>query len=150
GRRVPGSWTTGARAVRAFLSRNGIDPRRFVLADGSGLSRANRVTGRLICDLLAVMFDHPDGDAFRASLAEPGEIGTLRSRMKELKGSLFAKTGYIRGVRALSGYIQTRDGQWLCFSIIYNNIPGSTKPFSDLQDEACRLLVNWPHLDEPS
>ncbi|MCP4248367.1 MAG: D-alanyl-D-alanine carboxypeptidase/D-alanyl-D-alanine-endopeptidase [bacterium] len=150
GRRGPGSWITGERAIRAFLSRNGINHRRFVLADGSGLSRVNRVTGRLISDLLAVMFDHPDGEAFRASLAEPGEIGTLRSRMKELKGSLYAKTGYIRGVRALSGYVQTHDGRWLCFSIIYNNISGSTKPFSDLQDEACRLLVNWPHLDEPS
>jgi D-alanyl-D-alanine carboxypeptidase/D-alanyl-D-alanine-endopeptidase (penicillin-binding protein 4) len=150
GRSSPGSWRACDKAVRAFLRRHDIDDGQFALADGSGLSRRNRVTARLITDLLAVMFDHPYGEAYRASLAEPGKLGTLNSRMTDLSGHVFAKTGYIRGVRALSGYVHTHSDRWLCFSIIYNNIPASVKPFNDLQDEACRVLVDWPHLTEPA
>ncbi len=141
-----GTWEAGERAVRAFLQRHDIDDAGYAAADGSGLSHDNRVTGRLITDLLATMYEHPDGAAFRDSLAEPGGTGTLRSRMKPLAGRVFAKTGYIRGVRALSGYVHTRDDRWLCFSIIYNQIPGSVQPFNALQDEAVTLLVEgWQH-----
>jgi D-alanyl-D-alanine carboxypeptidase/D-alanyl-D-alanine-endopeptidase (penicillin-binding protein 4) len=143
GHERPGSWASGERAARAFLRENDIDDSAFVGADGSGLSRDNRVTVRMISDLLSVMHTHRYRDAFRAALAEPGKSGTLRSRMKELSGSVFAKTGYIRGVRALSGYVQTEQGDWLCFSIIYNGIPGSVKPFNDIQDEVCRVLRGW-------
>jgi len=143
GRTCPGSWAGGERVARAFFRENGIDAGAFVGADGSGLSRDNRVTVRMISDLLVVMHTHRHRDAFRAALAEPGRSGTLRSRMKELTGSVFAKTGYIRGVRALSGYVQTEQGAWLAFSIIYNGIPGSVKPFNDIQDEVCRVLRGW-------
>ena len=144
----PGSWESGERAVREFLRESGVDGRSLVAADGSGLSRANRVTSRMLTDVLAVMFDHEHGGVFRASLAQPGEAGTLHRRLQDLTGHVFAKTGYIRGVRALSGYIHTHSGRWLCFSIIYNNVPSSVKPFEQLQDEACRLLVEWPDLPE--
>jgi D-alanyl-D-alanine carboxypeptidase/D-alanyl-D-alanine-endopeptidase (penicillin-binding protein 4) len=147
GLHAPGSWASGERAARAFLRRHAIDDAVFVGADGSGLSRGNRVSVRLISDLLAAMHRHPYADAFRAALAEPGGEGTLRSRMKELQGQVFAKTGYIRGVRALSGYVHTRDGRWLCFSIIFNGIPGSVAPFNAIQDDVCRVLATWPDVD---
>ncbi|MCB9850347.1 MAG: D-alanyl-D-alanine carboxypeptidase/D-alanyl-D-alanine-endopeptidase [Phycisphaerales bacterium] len=138
----PGSWESGERAARAFMREHAIDDSHFVGADGSGLSRDNRVTVRLISDILVAMHNHPYANAFRNALAEPGESGTLGSRMKDLSGHVFAKTGYIRGVRALSGYVHTNDDRWLCFSIIYNNIPGSVRPFNDLQDEVCHALYD--------
>lgn len=141
GRQVPGSWTDGEHAIRSFLCANGIDDRRLVVADGSGLSTENKLTARLLTDLLAVMFAHPERDAFMASLAEGGVDGTLKKRFPKLKGRVFAKTGYIGGVRSLSGYARTRSGRWLAFSIIYNNIPGSVKPYEALQDEVVRLLA---------
>lgn len=143
----PGSWESAERAVRAFLRRQGINDSRLEVADCSGLSRQNRVTVRIISDLLAAMHRHEHGEAFRASLAAPGHTGTLNARMTDLEGRVMAKTGYIRGVRALSGYVQTDEGKWLCFSIIFNKIPGSVKPFNDLQDDACRILATWPKLN---
>jgi len=141
--KAPGSWSAGERAARAFLRRARIDVDDFVGADGSGLSRDNRVTVRLISDLLVEMHHHRHAEAFRAALAEPGGEGTLRGRMPDLKGKVFAKTGYIRGVRALSGYVRTEQDRWLAFSIIFNGIPGSVAPFNDLQDEACGVLARW-------
>jgi len=127
--------------VKAFFDEQGISREGLVVADGSGLSRGNRVTARIITDLLLAMNRHEQAGVYRANLAEPGGIGTLRSRMKDLKGHVFAKTGYIRGVRALSGYVHANDGRWYCFSFIYNDIPGSVKPFERMQDQACRILV---------
>lgn len=146
GRRLPGSWSDGERAIRAFMRANGIDDRRYVLADGSGLSDENKVTTRMISDLLAVMSERPDAELFRNSLAEGGVDGTLEERFPDLTGRVFAKTGYISGVRALSGYVLTDSEERLVFSIIYNHIPGSVKPYEELQDEAVRLLSHWPDL----
>ncbi len=147
GRDVPGSWADGAEAVRAFLRRHGIDDRGLVVADGSGLSVDNRLTARLLTDLFAVLHRRPDGAAFRASLAEGGVKGTLALRFVGQEGRVFAKTGLIGGVRALSGYVRTQRDEWLAFAIIYNRIPGDVKPYEALQDEAVQLLIRWPDLN---
>jgi D-alanyl-D-alanine carboxypeptidase len=55
-----------------------------------------------------------------------------------------AKTGFIGGVRSLSGYVQNDSGKWIAFSIIYNGIEGGVKPFEERQDNACRILAAWP------
>jgi D-alanyl-D-alanine carboxypeptidase/D-alanyl-D-alanine-endopeptidase (penicillin-binding protein 4) len=100
----------------------------------------------LLTDLFAVMLARPDGDAYVDSFAKGGVNGTLEQRFAGLAGHVFAKTGYIGGVRALSGYVKTYGGEWLTFSIIYNNIPGAVEPYEALQDEAVRLLVRWPDI----
>lgn len=148
GRHGPGSWPAGEQAIRAFLRRTRIDDQHFVLADGSGLSDDNKVTSRLITDIFAVMHTHPEAETYRDSLAKGGINGTLEKRFSGYDGRVFAKTGYIEGVRALSGYVKTNEGRWLTFSIIYNHIPGSVKPYEELQDQAVRLLVEWPHLKQ--
>jgi D-alanyl-D-alanine carboxypeptidase/D-alanyl-D-alanine-endopeptidase (penicillin-binding protein 4) len=147
GQYAAGSWQDGAEAVKDFLTRLGIDPNGIVVTDGSGLSRENRVTARMITELFAKMHRRPDGKAFRTSLSIAGKDGTLRNRMKDVTGHVFAKTGYIGGVRACSGYVRTKAGKWLAFSIIYNNIDGSVSPYEALQDEAIRVLVAYPNID---
>ncbi len=143
GHDVRGSWEAGGRAIRAFFAKYAIAPGGFRLIDGSGLARENRITAHLATDTLAVMFHHPSGQLYRESLSVAGQDGTLAKRMTDLKGRVFAKTGYIGGVRSLSGYIQTRSGRWLCFSILYNQVPGPVKAFEDLQDEAVHLLFDY-------
>ncbi len=139
----PGSWENGAAAVHSFMRRSGIDPTGLVVADGSGLSRANRVTARQLSDLLRVMYNRRDGRVYVDSLAKAGIDGSLGGRMSELKGRVFAKTGYIGGVRTLSGYVITEQQRWLTFSFLYNDIPGKVEPYEELQDEAVRMLATW-------
>src|SRR5439155_4863989 len=151
GRPEPGSWPAGAEAAKAFLNRNHIDTSRIAIVDGSGLSRENRVTSRMISDLLVVMSKHRERKAFFDSLGIAGEDGTISKRMLDLKGRVHAKTGFIGGERALSGYLQNENGRWIAFSIIYNGIEGGVKPFEDRQDNACRILAAWPkHVELPS
>lgn len=145
-----GSWEAGSKATHEFLRSQNIDDSHFVMVDGSGLSRQNKVTARMTSDLLEAMHHHTHGKVYRDSLGRAGEDGTIGKRMKDLKGHVWAKTGFIGGVRALSGYALTREGRWLAFSILFNKIPGSVKPIEELQDDACRLLVDYPSSRKPA
>lgn len=136
-----GSWAAGRRVAERALSEIGLDPGSFTFDDGCGLSRSNRVTPLTITTLLTAMHRGPHGDAFRGTLSVAGVDGTLAKRLADdaHRGRVFAKTGSITGARAISGYVQSRDGGWLAFSFLVNDVRLSVR---DLQDELCRLLVD--------
>jgi D-alanyl-D-alanine carboxypeptidase/D-alanyl-D-alanine-endopeptidase (penicillin-binding protein 4) len=138
-----GSWRSGRAAVRSFLGRIGLDDPRLVLADGSGLSHDNRLTPELLAQLLAYMFSSPYRDLYMDSLARSGLEGTLRKRMRDLPGRFLGKTGYIDGVRALSGYLQTDDGTWLAVSFIHNGFNGPSTKYRQAQEQVCRILTAY-------
>jgi D-alanyl-D-alanine carboxypeptidase/D-alanyl-D-alanine-endopeptidase (penicillin-binding protein 4) len=89
-------------------------------ADGSGLSRYNLFTPMDMIWILDRMRSEFGMERIQGLLPTPG-IGTLRSYSGRLKGSLYAKTGTLSGVVALSGFLRTRKGRWLVFSILINN-----------------------------
>lgn len=103
-----GSWGTGAHALRVFLGdRLGPDSAIVHISDGSGLSRKNQVTARVLVELLQVMIkDQPLGSIYLQSLAVGGIDGTLKKRFsRSLVGTVHGKSGYINGVSTLSGYL---------------------------------------------
>ncbi len=118
----PGSWSSGAATLRKTLAGIGVNTDGAEFRDGSGLSHHNRVTARQIVTLLQQAQRRPWGALYRESLAEPGEEGSLRRRYDDerLKDRVWAKTGTIRGVRALAGYLERPDGGSLAFAIMVN------------------------------
>ena len=91
--------------------------------------------------ILAYKFHSPNRDVFRASLAVAGVDGTMEDRFRgsDLRGRVFAKSGYVANVRALSGYLHASDGQWYAFSILMNRVPDAaavkTDPGEDRQGD---------------
>jgi len=142
-----GSWPAGREAVAAFLTDVGIPRDTYVIDDGSGLSRDNRLTPHAVTEVLRHMFRSGDAtfDLLRDSLAVGGIDGTLRKRFRNnaARGHVYGKTGYINGVKTLAGYVQTRSGQWLAFAFFYNNAK-ATRPLNILQDRACEAVYGWP------
>jgi D-alanyl-D-alanine carboxypeptidase/D-alanyl-D-alanine-endopeptidase (penicillin-binding protein 4) len=122
----PGSWENGTAAVGAFLKTCGADETQFQLDDGCGLSKQNTVSAETFAKVLSHDFHSPNWEAFRATLAVSGTDGTLQDRFRgtDLKGRVFAKSGYVSGVSSLSGYVRTRDNQWFAFSFLINKIAG--------------------------
>ncbi len=131
----PGSWDNGAAAMRHFLQqRLGTSAAVVRIADGSGLSRDNAVTARTMVRLLTEMHRQDRRRArellgqgqrpqmlYRATLAIGGRDGTLRRNFQSpMQGHVFAKTGYLRGVTTLSGYL-----------VINPDLPDSTADLSD-------------------
>lgn len=123
----PGSWTNGAAVVRLILSKH-LGPNAATqvrMADGSGLSRENRVTAGVIASWLAMLGKNPQtSEMFVHSLAQAGESGTLRKRFgdKDLESEVRAKSGYISGVSCLSGYVISPAGRLVAFSILVNDL----------------------------
>ena len=99
------------------------------LVDGSGLSRTNRVTARTIIRLLDYMSRSPTWDGYFTSLPEAGRSNGLEHRMRNTAaaGRLRAKTGTVRHVSALSGYVESGDGERIAFSIIANGVPSTAR-----------------------
>jgi len=106
-----------------FYKAAGIAESDVVLSDGSGLSRRDLVTPRAIVQMLNYAASQPWGEIYRTSLPVAGEDGTLSERMKNTAatGHIFAKTGTVEHVVALSGYATTAGGAHLIFSILGNN-----------------------------
>lgn len=139
-----GSWTAGRAAVRRFLMKIGVSPYECVIDDGSGLSHDNRLSAAHLTSILRFMFNHAHRDVFVNSLAVSGRDGTLKHRMGKLAGQVHAKTGYVSGVRTLSGYVRDRERKnWACFSILVNGIRGSTRPYADVQDRIVQAVAKW-------
>lgn len=136
-----GSWVTGAAAMTAFMRGVGADPRGMVISDASGLSRDNRLTPDQIVGLLVYMHAHRDAALFADSLAVAGRDGSLRKRMRDLDGLVVGKTGTLRGVKALSGYVLSGGIRRFAFSMIVNGIKGWNGPYKRVQDDLCRALV---------
>jgi D-alanyl-D-alanine carboxypeptidase/D-alanyl-D-alanine-endopeptidase (penicillin-binding protein 4) len=133
----------GNELRRQFLVRAGITLEPLSLRDGSGLARQNLVTPRATVRLLQYMRTHPYKEVFRDSLPIAGSDGTLERRMRDTvaAGNLRAKTGTLAYVNALSGYVTTRSGEVLVFSMFGNNYVGSSRDVTQVIDRICALLA---------
>jgi D-alanyl-D-alanine carboxypeptidase/D-alanyl-D-alanine-endopeptidase (penicillin-binding protein 4) len=138
-----GSAKSGAEMIGLWLESLGLTPDAFTIDDGSGLSHDNRLTPRAVSSVLVHMDTHPKRAVYRESLAVPGEqVGTLRRRLRSLDDQVRAKTGYIRGVSALSGYVTAAGGERYAFTMLCNDI-GRHKGTGakTLQNRLCELLA---------
>ncbi|MBC7287261.1 MAG: D-alanyl-D-alanine carboxypeptidase [Armatimonadetes bacterium] len=141
---LAGDKNAAGPCLRAFWARRGLPLDGVVFADGSGLSRQNRITAAFVVELLRYMyFCRAEWPAFAASLPVAGRDGTLASRMVRCsaEGRVWAKTGTMHDVCSLSGYAQTLTGRVLCFSIILNGFSCSQKTARDILDAAARAIV---------
>ncbi|MBF0293363.1 MAG: D-alanyl-D-alanine carboxypeptidase/D-alanyl-D-alanine-endopeptidase [Nitrospinae bacterium] len=121
---APGSHENGLSLAMKFLSESGVDTTGVVLADGSGLSKDNRLTAKTLSGLLVAMSRRFDvGPDFIASLGIMGVDGTVRKRLKTspAKSLARAKTGTINHVTALAGYVSGQDGKLYGFTILQND-----------------------------
>ncbi|MFH0733904.1 MAG: D-alanyl-D-alanine carboxypeptidase/D-alanyl-D-alanine-endopeptidase [bacterium] len=140
-----GTVENGVKAMREIFETMGINIDNLLFSDGSGLSCLDWVTPKQIVNLLSYMYKSNQFKAFFNSLPIAGRDGTLADRMKNTaaEDNVRGKTGYLSGVTALSGYLNTMDDEPLVFTMIVNNalVPSSLAQY--LQDMVCVRLVNF-------
>lgn len=141
-RRNVGSFEAGREEMKAFLGEIGIDPTAYNLMDGSGLSRLNLVTPRAVIQLLQYMYGTENRDAWVSLLPVGGQDGSLSARFGQTPaaGNVYAKTGSLSHVSALSGYIERSGGNWVAFSILVNNYQGPAAGVRGVMDRICNLI----------
>ncbi|MEX0592981.1 MAG: D-alanyl-D-alanine carboxypeptidase [Nitriliruptoraceae bacterium] len=106
------SWTGGAHAAREVMRLLDVDPDGAIFADGSGLSRDDRLTARQLVDVDRVMTSGPLGGEWQSAMAVMGRTGTLRQRLVGTiaDGRFFGKTGSLRDAMSISGTVMAAPG----------------------------------------
>lgn len=140
----PGTTAGGASLAAGLLRAVGADTAAFRVADGSGLSRDNRLTPRAILSVMRRMLgDFGAAPEYMASLAVGGIDGTLARRMGEndLLGAVRGKTGLLDGVTALSGVLHTRSRGVLLFSMITNGFEGEPQEMHEIEERVLAALA---------
>lgn len=122
-----GTAAGGASVIADFLEEDvGVETEGIRILDGSGLSVLNRVTPASVLALLGHMAESTMADAYLATLPAAGTTrGFRRMASTPAEGNLRAKTGTINHVSALSGYVNSANGEPLGFAIISNRVPST-------------------------
>ena len=142
-----GSIAAGAAEIRAILELQRFDLSGVNIVDGSGLAESNRLTCGLVAELLRRA--GPDSVLVQ-SLSIGGERGSLADKHDGTvaDGRLFAKTGTLNGVTALSGVVESarEDDVELIFTYIVNGESvGLNEELKDLQVPFVDALASYPN-----
>ncbi len=125
-----GSFYLGLDAIKNYWNKQGLDITELNMTDGSGLSRANTVSTFFQASMLCkITNDSVTYKVFNNSLPIAGKSGSMSNigKGKFIEGNMRAKTGYINRARGYCGYVKTKKGKELAFSILFNNYNCSAK-----------------------
>jgi D-alanyl-D-alanine carboxypeptidase/D-alanyl-D-alanine-endopeptidase (penicillin-binding protein 4) len=140
--RGAGTESSGGRIEREVLVRDGVPQNGLRIVDGSGLAASDRVAPITLATLLARTAAEPAGAAFVATLPRVGIEGTVRwRRVHDALGRARAKSGHIRNVNALAGFVQTRRHGRVAFAIIVNDARADDGPVDAGIDRTMDLLA---------
>jgi D-alanyl-D-alanine carboxypeptidase/D-alanyl-D-alanine-endopeptidase (penicillin-binding protein 4) len=143
------SFAGAAEAMNAKLGELGLPAEEAVLSDASGLSRRNKISPKLLTDLLtlAASGKHPELSGMFGGLPVAGWSGTLRTRFvtpspnRIGQGLVRAKTGTLTGVNTISGQLVTADGRLLVFAIMADQTGESVAARQALDKIAAKLVT---------
>ncbi|HEX8628800.1 MAG TPA: D-alanyl-D-alanine carboxypeptidase/D-alanyl-D-alanine-endopeptidase [Catenuloplanes sp.] len=128
----PASYQGGAAAMEAVVAKLGLSADQLELADGSGLSRTNRIAPSLLTGMLTAAANgkQPPLAGLFAGLPVAAWSGTLEERFpgpaadrRAGAGAVRAKTGTLSGVNAISGVVVTAQGRLLAFAVLADAVP---------------------------
>ncbi|WP_040208809.1 D-alanyl-D-alanine carboxypeptidase/D-alanyl-D-alanine endopeptidase [Neobacillus jeddahensis] len=143
-----GSWDKGIPVMKAEVAKLGVNPSTLVIRDGSGISHVDLIPANQLTQLLFAVQKETWFPAYLHALPVAGAKekmvgGSLRNRLKSQAtiGKVKAKTGTISTVSSLSGYVTTKNGETLIFSIMLNNLLDENKG-KVLEDRLVQIMAN--------
>jgi D-alanyl-D-alanine carboxypeptidase/D-alanyl-D-alanine-endopeptidase (penicillin-binding protein 4) len=134
------------REVRHWLAGHGIDDRGFVIDNGSGLSRSERISALQLARLLQAASRGRHAAELLASLPLAGVDGTMRQRLRDSPAAGWSrlKTGTLRDVVALAGYVDDADGgSWAVAMMVNHANASQARPVLDALIDA--IARHGPH-----
>ena len=138
----PGTSRGGATVVAESLRLLGFDMERVEVRDASGLDYGNRVTCKLLTELLD---SGPHSNELKQSLPVTGKSGTLRKRLLDTpaEGLVSGKTGSLNGVISLAGTVDTISDRSLSFAFV-TNFEGDKARIKYLHDQILLEMIKYP------
>ena len=133
-------WDQSELAMLKTLAQYGLIDKDISIADGAGLSRNNRITANFLHKALQTIYQTPSLSTLIASFAQPGKKGTLQHRLKKTQRSLYAKTGYLKGVTAIAGFIDPYGESPKTFTLLINGHKNLDKDYEKIENALFSLL----------
>ncbi|AYD66252.1 D-alanyl-D-alanine carboxypeptidase/D-alanyl-D-alanine-endopeptidase [Achromobacter sp. B7] len=137
--RRPATVTSSEAAAKGALIKQGLDMPELVIDNGAGLSREARVSADSLASMLTVAWNSPVMPEYISSFAIAGVDGTVRRRLKGdgTQGMAHLKTGSLRDVRSIAGYVLGASGKrYVVVSIVNHEQAGAVRAFDD-------ALIAW-------
>lgn len=137
--KTPATVENGAIAIQHWLIRNGLLADELVIENGSGLSRIARISADTLGHILLLNWRSTLMPEFISSLPLAGMDGTMQRRVNNMgvTGHSHIKTGSLKGVRALAGYVLSSSGKrYVVINLV--NHPNARR-VSNAQD----ALLQW-------
>ncbi len=137
--RQPVSVDDARSAILDWYASRNVPLRSLVIENGSGLSRNERISAADLTDVLVDASAGPEAILFQDSLPQVGVDGTMRNRMRRdpVVGHANIKTGTLRNVRAIAGYVTAASGVRYALALIVNG------PHADGARRAQEALLRW-------
>jgi D-alanyl-D-alanine carboxypeptidase/D-alanyl-D-alanine-endopeptidase (penicillin-binding protein 4) len=109
----PANPDQGARVIKGWLANKNIAAPELVIENGAGLSRIERISVGTMGKILVAAWRSPLMPEFISSLPLAGQDGTMRNRLKDVgvAGKAHVKTGGLREVRTIAGYVMATSGK---------------------------------------
>jgi len=139
---APATAAKGTAAVKKWLDSKKLDFPELVLENGSGLSRAERISPRHLGQLLVAAYNSPVQAEFESSLPIAAVDGTMKKRLNDhaVAGHAHIKTGSLEGVRSVAGYVFDNKGRRMAVVAVVNHPrAGAARPALD-------ALLQWVYL----
>lgn len=137
----PGSTELGVQLMNDYADSIGLDTVKMEIRDGSGMAAPTLLTVEGLSHILVKMSKHPHFPVYKNSLSISGVDGSLEYRFpNSMIGKVYGKTGYISGVRSMSGYLDASSGEPLIFSIVANNYTSNTSYIDAVQENIIRKI----------
>jgi D-alanyl-D-alanine carboxypeptidase/D-alanyl-D-alanine-endopeptidase (penicillin-binding protein 4) len=136
---APATLDAARRAVEHWFDVKRIDRRGLVMDNGSGLSRRERITPRMLARVIETALDGPLAPELMASLPQAGVDGTMQRRLQGTRAETTArlKTGTLKDVTALAGTVRdVRGADWVLVAIVNHDHAAQARPALD-------ALVEW-------
>jgi D-alanyl-D-alanine carboxypeptidase/D-alanyl-D-alanine-endopeptidase (penicillin-binding protein 4) len=139
----PATLDRARKVIIAWLEKRGLRSPEFVIDNGSGLSRQERIAPMTLARLLIDASRSPDAPVFLESLPLVGIDGTMKSRLKAdpVAGNAWIKTGSLNDVRSIAGYVDAASGRRYAVVMLING------PRAEGSTPAQDALLKWVYLN---
>ncbi len=143
---APGTTGKGVQAVREWLRQRRLDFPELVLENGAGLSREEAISARHLGEILLAAWRSPYMPEFVSSLPISAMDGTLRKRFNGdgFEGQMHLKTGSLRDVRSVAGYVQDRAGRRMAVVCLHNGARADTAAGQAVQEAVLKWVYERP------
>jgi D-alanyl-D-alanine carboxypeptidase/D-alanyl-D-alanine-endopeptidase (penicillin-binding protein 4) len=140
---LPATRAAAFQVEREWLRSIGVDPATVTLADGCGMSQYDRITPRALTAILQHDWQGPNRQLVLDSLPVGGARGTIEGIAgTDAAGRVFAKTGSMRHVRGLAGYLATKRHGAVTFAFSVDDWIGDYAALAKVRAQVLARIVD--------